>query len=85
MRRNSTACRRRGNTTLQGVDLSDSSDFLANMDSGPWNLFYGREGELIGVQSEDFTHDVYLRVYGDFAPGGKGRYCERLARALNGG
>jgi hypothetical protein len=36
-------------------------------DKGPWSLFYGQDGRLVGVLSEDFTRDVLLRVEGDFA------------------
>lgn len=36
-------------------------------DKGPWSLFYGQDGRLTGVLSDDFTRDVLLRVDGDFA------------------
>ncbi len=32
------------------------------MDKGPWVLSYRREGELQGVASDDFKHDVTLYV-----------------------
>jgi len=61
-----------------------SSELLCNMDKGPWQLFYRQNGTLCGVISDDFTHDVVLRVDGDFAEGDKERYCRLLAAKLNG-
>lgn len=60
------------------------SEMLCNMDKGPWQLFYRQNGTLCGVISDDFTHDVVLRVDGDFAEGDKERYCKLLAAKLNG-
>lgn len=61
-----------------------SNDLLCNMDKGPWQLFYRQNGTLCGVSSDDFTHDVVLKVDGDFAEGDKERYCNLLLAKLNG-
>lgn len=54
------------------------------MDNGPWTLCYDRAGELSGVESDDFEHDVALRVTGDFeGPEQLKAYCEWLANKLN--
>lgn len=53
------------------------------MDSGPWSVFFGADGKLIGVQSDDFEHDVHLVVRGDFSGEQKLEYCEWLAESLN--
>jgi hypothetical protein len=55
------------------------------MDKGPWGLFYGkRTDELLGLLSEDFEHDVFLEVNGDFVnPEQKKVYCEWLMAKLN--
>jgi hypothetical protein len=56
------------------------------MDKGPWKLFYGLapRRELIGLQSDDFEHDVTLKVSGDFYDlEQKERYCNWLAARLN--
>jgi len=54
------------------------------VDKGHWSLFQRNEGELAGVSSSDFTHDVVLYVNGDFATAEQYRqYCEWLAAKLN--
>jgi hypothetical protein len=56
------------------------------MDRGPWTLFFGPppKRDLIGVQSEDFEHDVTLKVSGDFHDlEQKERYCNWLLSVLN--
>lgn len=54
------------------------------MDKGPWKLFDRNPGELAGVISEDFAHDVVLYVNGDFATAEQyGQYCEWLVAKLN--
>jgi hypothetical protein len=60
------------------------------MDKGPWAVFYGSTGKLLGVLSNDFEHDVYLEVHGDFfsdgafgEEGDKLDYCRWLAATLN--
>ena len=35
-------------------------------DKGDWSLFYNQQNELVGIISDDFKHDVVLRVSGDF-------------------
>jgi hypothetical protein len=51
-------------------------------DKGPWSVVLTESGW--GVSSDDFTHDVLLRVSGDFADKDeRRRYCEWLAEKLN--
>ncbi len=53
-------------------------------DKGPWSTLISETDEIIGILSEDFTHDVLLRVDGDFENDSqKIEYCERLAEKLN--
>lgn len=62
---------------------------FSDMDKGPWRVFNAKpgtekEGAAIGIQSDDFTHDVLLRVSGDFKDNEqKYEYCELLAKILN--
>jgi hypothetical protein len=51
------------------------------MDKGPWRLYF--DVSMFGVASDDFKHDVVLRVSGDFGGEDKREYCELLATALN--
>ena len=55
------------------------------MDKGPWKLFHAMAGhKLTGIISEDFEHDVLLRVSGDFENEEQMKhYCEWLATTLN--
>lgn len=54
------------------------------MDEGRWHLFHGVDGRLCGLLSDDFTHDVWLDVKGDFAdPAQLLAYCEWLRDKLN--
>ena len=62
------------------------------MDKGPWEIFYDDrvvdaetgQKRIIGISSDDFEHDVLLRVSGDFATyEDRHRYCELLAATLN--
>lgn len=54
------------------------------MDKGPWSIFTGSSGKLLGVISEDFEHDVHLEVKGDFRDDmEKLAYCEWLRNKLN--
>jgi hypothetical protein len=54
------------------------------MDKGPWKAVQNHEGEW-HVASEDFEHDVWLNICGDFASTTKRKaYCEWLATTLNG-
>lgn len=54
------------------------------MDKGPWKPFYRGAGELAGLLSDDFEHDVVLYVNGDFSgPEQFKSYCEWLAGKLN--
>ena len=56
-----------------------------DVDKGDWSLYYNQAGDkLLGLQSDDFKHDVTLEVHGDF--GGledKREYCELLETTLN--
>ena len=57
---------------------------LGAMDKGPWRLFYSQDTDLLGVISDDFTHDVLLKVSGDFASKKqKKEYCNLLLERLN--
>lgn len=49
------------------------------MDRGPWIVH--NDGEA--VISSDFTHDVWLRLTGDFCPDSRKLYAEWLASVLN--
>jgi len=56
------------------------------MDKGPWVVIgpplSGRARWVVG--SDDFEHDVWLHVSGDFADDDERRaYCEWLAQVLN--
>lgn len=55
------------------------------MDRGPWQVIEPDDGKhdwVVG--SDDFTHDVWLYVTGDFADDDqRRRYCEWLAQRLN--
>lgn len=54
------------------------------MDKGPWHLFYRNKGELEGIISDDFEHDVVIHVSGDFTgPEQFKAYCEWLMGKLN--
>jgi len=56
------------------------------MDKGIWSLFYGAPPDepLVGVISDDFEHDVALKVHGDFADDAqKEAYCRWLLTVLN--
>lgn len=65
------------------LDLLHHSPETA-MDRGPWQLMYRSDGELSGVESNDFKHDVGLKVTGDFdGPEQFKAYCEWLAAKLN--
>lgn len=53
---------------------------------GPWNIFItesGSEQKIVGVLSDDFDHDVLLRVDGDFeSQEQKREYCNALIEKL---
>ncbi len=49
------------------------------MDKGPWIVH--NDGEA--VISNDFTHDVWLKITGDFCPESRKQYAEWLASVLN--
>jgi hypothetical protein len=56
------------------------------MDKGPWTLLYGAlpDERLVGVISEDFKHDVALKVSGDFEDEAQMEaYCHWLLTVLN--
>jgi len=54
-------------------------------DRGPWGIRAEPEKETVVVFSEDFEHDVILRISGDFANyAQKVAYAEWLAKRLNG-
>jgi hypothetical protein len=37
------------------------------MDKGPWRVMYDALDRAAGVRSDDFEHDVILKIDGDFA------------------
>jgi hypothetical protein len=52
-------------------------------DKGPWSVQKGSDGRY-GVASDDFRHDVWLHVNGDFGDDDQRKqYCEWLAAKLN--
>lgn len=52
-------------------------------DLGPWSV--NTSGTEVHVESEDFTHDVSLRVYGDFKDKRERvAYAKFIAGKLNG-
>jgi hypothetical protein len=52
-------------------------------DKGPWSAQKGSDGSY-GVSSDDFAHDVWLKVMGDFFDDDeRQKYCEWLAAKLN--
>ena len=55
------------------------------MDRGPWQVIAPDDGKRDWVVgSDDFEHDVWLYVTGDFADDDQRRqYCEWLAATLN--
>lgn len=56
------------------------------MDKGPWRVVvYGSQANnQVRVMSDDFEHDVSLRIFGDFADHAeRQRYAEWLAGKLN--
>lgn len=57
------------------------------MDRGPWHAVVWDDKDKMNtvyVASEDFKHDVFLRVYGDFKNlREKMRYAREVADALN--
>ena len=72
--------------------VAPNNDLLASMDKGPWEIYYddrvvnGDTGQkrIIGLLSDDFEHDVLLRVSGDFATyEDRHHYCKLLAAKLN--
>lgn len=53
------------------------------MDKGPWSAVQNPEGRW-HVASDDFKHDVWLNVNGDFGDvETRKAYCEWLAGQLN--
>ena len=54
-------------------------------DKGPWHaVVWGSEHKHVYLASEDFTHDVCMRVMGDFRDLiDKKRYVEEIAAVLN--
>jgi len=68
----------------QNINLSDTKFKL--VDGGPWRLYYSAppNKKLVGIISDDFTHDVVLNISGDFANDDQFKqYCELLAKELN--
>lgn len=62
------------------------SELLSSMDKGPWSVFREsiKGGRALGVISDDFTHDVVLKVCGDFEDiAQRENYCRLLADKLN--
>lgn len=62
---------------------------MGALDNGPWYIELdrsegGEEARLVGIQSEDFTHDVLLFVTGDFSSEAERiEYARELANKLN--
>jgi len=54
-----------------------------HVDNGPWTARHSHEGTY--VDSDDFTHDVCLKILGDFGDDAlKLSYAKGIARQLNG-
>jgi hypothetical protein len=52
-------------------------------ETGIWKAISGDDG-VVGIQSNDFTHDVMLTIDGDFRDiWQKIEYAEEIARRLN--
>lgn len=52
------------------------------MDKGPWKIFLNQDDIII--ESDDFTHDVQMKITGDFAtPTQHLKYAEWIADILN--
>jgi hypothetical protein len=49
------------------------------MDKGPWTVSENDDR----INSDDFTHDASLILYGDFAPENRRPYLEFIAKELN--
>lgn len=71
--------------TLDIIDrLRRASQPPPARDKGPWTVQRGSDG-MHGVASDDFQHDVWLDVNGDFGDEETHEdYCHWLARKLNG-
>lgn len=53
------------------------------LDKGPWHAFC--DEDIVYIESDDFTYDVWLEVTGDFEDiSGKLAYAHWLAEKLNG-
>lgn len=71
-------------TTVCALQAAVEDARAEALDNGPWKLWF-RDGVLVGVLSDDSTHDVGLRVDGDFADYDQRlAYCEWLRDRLNG-
>ena len=56
---------------------------MAIEEKGPWKVEKTEEGKYY-LASDDFTHDVILKIYGDFYDAKQQRkYAEEIARRLN--
>ena len=56
---------------------------LSDFDKGPWRVIHEAGGGIV-VGSDDFTHDVWLRISGDFVDADqKTEYAESLVVVLN--
>ena len=55
-----------------------------DVDKGGWLVFESADNRIVGLLSNDFKHDVVLKVAGDFeSEEHKRLYCELLAEKLN--
>lgn len=53
-------------------------------EKGPWSARYYNDNHTAVIESDDFTHDVTMVVYGDFeSPEQKLEYAQEIARRLN--
>lgn len=65
------------------VILKTTNDYTQYLDKGPWETKMFPEGTVY-LYSDDFEHDVSLKVMGDFASSeDKLNYANALAEALN--
>ena len=54
------------------------------LDKGPWEVEVDEELERVWVASDDFTHDVWLKVTGDFLDFQERRvYAQDIVNRLN--
>lgn len=63
-----------------------SCDDATPQDRGSWRVVFGDKGRSIHIASDDFKHDVWLTLSGDFASeDDRVRYANMIANRLNEG